>query len=450
LATRVSAVKSLLRLIEIFNLEFKQSNGALACIVFESCMSVLLQFGIISSGLKTSMMGCLSSSALCVSGDYLSEQCFALVTRYSSQFSSKAEDTEALVIAECLGAILRRAGEQLEQGSPVWVPLLCVSYIGSRHLDEDVAVAWTAVWNEALSYSGSGNKFSALLRTLPMVATQIVELLHSLSWVQRTIGLSVCRDVASLFPYDVMQVYLYDIITALLSCIKFRIWNGQALVLETLVALLEKYRDIYVFGSWGTGSIVELLSSSSCDAQSGSGSGGTTDMAERDVTEHAAQGYVTAASIIRRHSDPPGSYGDGQRRISEGAGPGLMQVNCVALVELLLRESVRGDKTYRYSAAKALGEMHQSWRYLSKHAPHTSLRFLEVLIHQAGLASCFFFTSHFDYAVFVSLFNNTTPPIRHISCRSARRGGVCRGCGRQLVARFERVCPEDHRRHRSR
>ncbi|CAM9913305.1 unnamed protein product, partial [Ectocarpus fasciculatus] len=238
LATRVSAVKSLLRLMESFELEFKRLDGSLARTVFEACLSVLMQFDITSSGLKSAMLSCLSAASLCVPGEYLSSQCLSLVNRYSSQFSSNFEASETLVIAECLGHILRRAGEQLEHDADAWGPILSCSYIGSFHPEDDVARAWAVTWNEALNYSGCGNKYSALVKTLTLVINRLCDLLRSLSWKQRSVGLSVCRDVSSVLPFDIIQPYLFEILVALFSCIKFRIWNGQAIVLETVVFVL--------------------------------------------------------------------------------------------------------------------------------------------------------------------------------------------------------------------
>ena len=365
-------------------MEFKQSSGALACVVFESCLSVLLQFGITSSGLKSSIISCLSSSALCLAGEYLSEQCISLVTRYTSQFSNKFEETEALIIAECLGSIVRRAGEQIEQDSAAWAPILCVSYIGGFHPDEEVAKAWMAAWNEALTYSGAGNKYSALVRTLPTVTTQICELLHSLSWVQRTIGLCVCRDVAGLFTFEIMHTFLYDLIVALLSCIKLRIWSGQAIVLETLVALLEKYRDVYVFERWGNEHVVEPPVSSLCDPRT------VAESCEGEVAaEHTTHSYVSVNSIIRRrppilHIEELAGAGEVTDEADSSSSITVVEVNCIALMDLILGESVRGEKTYKYSAAKALSGMNQSWRHLATHAPDITLRFLDIMIHQAG------------------------------------------------------------------
>lgn len=370
LATRVSAVKSLLRLIEVFNIDFKKSEGRLARIVFEACLSILLELGITSPGLKGSMLGCLSASSLCVSGDYLTDQCILLVNRYSSQFSSNFEDTEALIIAECLGHILRRAGEQLEQDSSAWAPILCFSYIGSFHPDEDVAKAWMVTWNESLTYSGAGNKYSALVKTLPSIVAQICELLHSLSWTQRTIGLSVCRDVTTLLPFEIIQQYLYDIIVALISCVKFRIWNGQAIVLEALVAVLEKYRDVYVYNSLKNVSVIEVPAGTSDTA--GNSTVNAADASVADFPAHHQ--YVKMSNIIMRKDDA--------QRSPDG---GNVEVNCVAIIELLLVESVRGEKAYRYSAAKALSEMNQSWRHLAKYFPEIPLHYIDVFMGQAGI-----------------------------------------------------------------
>lgn len=359
LATRVSAVKSLLRLMESFELEFKRLDGSLARTVFEACLSVLMQFDITSSGLKSAMLSCLSAASLCVPGEYLSSQCLSLVNRYSSQFSSNFEASETLVIAECLGHILRRAGEQLEHDADAWGPILSCSYIGSFHPEDDVARAWAVTWNEALNYSGCGNKYSALVKTLTLVINRLCDLLRSLSWKQRSVGLSVCRDVSSVLPFDIIQPYLFEILVALFSCIKFRIWNGQAIVLETVVFVLEKYRAVYVYDRWTGDAPV--------DPPEADASGADTSV---ELAECVAHQYVVVDNIFRRSQIAPNS---------------ALTVNCHAVIDCIMVELERGDKSYRYSASKALSEMHESWKHISLHFPIEALRYVERLSNLAGI-----------------------------------------------------------------
>lgn len=370
LATRVSAVKSLVRLMENSNPEFKKNDGALARIVFEACLSVLLQFDITSVGLKSSMLGCLSAAASCILGDYLSTQCVKLVERYSSQFSTSFEATETLVIAQCLGSIIRKAGEQLEHDSEVWSSILCCSYIGSFHPDIDVSKAWMITWNESLNCSGCGNKYSALLKVLPSVTIQICELLRSLSWVQRTVGLAVIRDVTNSLPFDIIKVYTFDLIVSLLSCIKFRIWTGQALVLETLAIILEKNKSMYSAESWDNNGVVKVPVGSVSDTNIATSNIDGSMKADDDSVTYQ---YVAFDSIVRiRH--------ESEKTVEEM----MFEINRCAVIDLFLAEAVRGDKLYRYSAAKALAEMHESWVYLSKYCPAIAMQYLSTLCMLSG------------------------------------------------------------------
>ena len=363
LPTRVSAVDSLLRLMETSSLVFKSYDGALARVVFDSCLSVLLQNSLTSSGLKSSMLQCLAVAGISSGGDYLSGQLLLLTSRYSDNFTEKYDCEDATVIANCLGHIIRRGGDQLDFEVPVWEDLLCCSYVGSFSMDEDVAKAWMIVWNESLTHSGEGTKYSALKKVLSQVKTKVCALLRSLSWTQRKIGISLLKDIVLLFPLDQLRNQLYDMILSLFWCIKYRIWNGQHEVLEAIVFICEKYRDLYIFeeSKWEYGV-----------AEAPSASRSSFDCESTGITESKDFQYVRSEKILA-------SKGPNHEEAI------IFEVNCFGLVELLLCESLRGDKQYKYSAAKALSEMRKSWRDFAVRCPHKSLYYLDIIIRRAGI-----------------------------------------------------------------
>ncbi len=393
LATRVSAVKSLLFIVEKYHPELRSSNDSLASFIFISCLNVMIQSSISSTGLKNSLLSCLSAVSAITDVNFVTAQIVIIIDRYARQFSTHYDASENVVTGECVLSIIRKAGEGIEDES-VWNQILSCSYIGSFHSDDAVSSVWTLVWNEALVHSGTGNKFSALLRISAAVIKQTDQLVGSLSWVQRGVGLSVISDLTSVLPYEAMKPFLFLALYSLLRCVRYRIWTGQGAALETIAVIFSKYCNFYDYDVLSFNPVTrrEIEESDGSKTELASSAEDNNNI---DYTSHC---YVNMMAIYGYHNDSNTSddadsipYSSKKhRRSTEDITELLLQcgsnvkVSCIGVIDLLLIEATRGEKVYKFSAVKALSDMHLCWSHISNSSLELSAKYMKLLADLSG------------------------------------------------------------------
>ena len=383
LPTRVSAVKSLSYLLESYFAEFSQPTMTSVCTyIFNSLLVVLLQTDISSTGLKNSMLSCLGSVALVVDSDALCSVCLELANKYEAEFSVKYEAAEALIIGECLSHIIKRSGERIED-EHAWHSILACSYIGSLYSEESIKAPWMLVWTESLAHSGLGDKYSALLKILPRVCERIVSLLSSLSWVARTVGLSVLNDVTMLIPFGDINLYLPNVLCALFNCIKLRIWkmensSGQGGVLETIAAVIERYSSLYDYSIWFTeGSKEQAVESDDMknvivnDEKAEVNIDEIVLTSQIQLSDRAVVDSYLDLSLLLKFTDVAPKELSNKRKFESSYSEDMsskvreLRVSVVSVIDMFLKETLRGDKVYKFNAIKALATMRTSWSYIS-------------------------------------------------------------------------------------
>jgi hypothetical protein len=284
---------------------------------------------------------------------------------------------ETLTVSECILSIIKKAGDRIDD-TETWNSVLSCSYLGCYYSDETVKSSWKAVWGEALVHSGCGSKQAALLRIISDVSEQIVKLLGSLSWVQRTSGLAALNDVSSLVSEDSFGPSLYNLLEAVLLNIKPRIWSGQQNVIETLILVLERYTNIYDFSDWMVPDEEAEVVLDSKDTDEG---------ASDNQPISAVVRYVRLDKLLKKSDLLAGlkrKLNSDTSASSTQADPNSPRISVPALFRLLLRESKRGDKDYRFFAMKSLSEMRFCWDHVSREKPELFMDIIDELMSLAG------------------------------------------------------------------
>lgn len=239
------------------------------------------------------------------------------------------------VVSSCLSQILTRAGDKLTDSSTV-EQLLVISFVGRYETlpTEQNKGMWESIWTEMLQVSTHGTQQIAVEKSLSSLLKFISKMLRNNSWSIRTQGLLALQDVIRMVDKSFLVTQAAPFSQCVDSMLQLitpgNIWTGQHQVLETLAILVSKCKDNLDYTSTSTQSV---------DAND---DGCPSDSIPRELLQSPSltlnPGNISLPAIGTSNLDK-------------------VAVNLISvhrIVQLVLRESVRGDAEYRLSAGKAL------------------------------------------------------------------------------------------------
>lgn len=300
-------------------------------------------------------------------GDVLSDESSKLVVTYNSLQHMELE--QSTMLANCLYQLVHRGGDKMNDDA-VWLQILSCSYIGSFDLDASTKDTWAKTFSEALSMSGMGTKSYAINKAITIVIGTIKTFLVDTSWLRRSQALLVLKDIIQSVRFSDLEIS--EVIPMLLYMIRGSVWSGKSLLLETIVEILLQNKDNFVSNSetkilFISGETKDFVASQVMDANANNDSTFILTTDDLLVKKEFQNVMVSVADDDTETSSfaisKTGSEQSKDSIISRLTKKPFWTVNVINLVSVLLRESQKSDKDYRFAAAKALALF--PWNYLS-------------------------------------------------------------------------------------
>ena len=315
--TRCAAVNSMTYLTEMYPgeigpLSVKPFNIIFQCLVESSRMGTTLTHALV--GGFGALAKVIPRECLAVSCNELVEVC--LRTRNC--------DYDPIILAQCAQQMISRAGDQIIDDN-LWIKVLACSYAGT--FDDISKHIWTIVWSDALSSSNAGNKSTALLRMFPLCCTNVSNLLCDLSWIKRTQGMIMFNDMVVSLNAQQLAPNIGSIIEKLICTIPGRVWTGQGQALETLMSVLAKMPERLDL-SLNSEVILTL-------------NPGVVKLSYDNMLQK------------RNQTESLAMMDDETLVIEESQSYINWRISAAGILRLLLHETRRGDKEYRYAAARS-------------------------------------------------------------------------------------------------
>lgn len=335
--TRCAAVNSMTYLTEMYPSEI----GPLSVKPFNIIFQCLVESSRLGTILTHALVGGFGALSKVIPRDCLATACNDLVDVCSR---TRDCDYDPIILAQCAQQMISRAGDQIIDDN-LWIKVLACSYAGT--FDELSKQIWTTVWSDALSSSNAGNKSTALLRIFPICCNTVANLLSDLSWIKRTQGMVMFNDMISSLNSQQLAPNIGAIIEKLLCTIPGRIWTGQGQALETLTTVITKMPERLD---------LEL---------------------SRDtiLTLNPDTIKLTFDNMLQKKNDPEAMVIDKETMdIEESISYINWRISALGLIRLFLHEAQRGDKDYRFAAARACAAL--PWKYIGANKPEA---FEEVL-----------------------------------------------------------------------
>lgn len=232
LATRVSAARSISYLAEKYpNILQSNVSGKKA---FKLIIGTLTTSIIVSNAIFKSFTSAQGALAKILPSEVLIEETSALIDKYKSL--GRDDDRFGPVIATCLHEIIKKGGDSLPSSHQLWFDILAISFLGTFDPDVDAKATMISIFNEALPMSGSGNKVTAISRSMIQIITIIKGLLDDLSWRRRRQGLEAFNDLLNCVPSrELIAPNIGHVVACLCKMVvKPHVWTGKELVYESL------------------------------------------------------------------------------------------------------------------------------------------------------------------------------------------------------------------------
>lgn len=349
LATRVAAANTFVYLAE----RFPSGMSTLGYQVVQALSKLLSERPNLESSLKKAMMNALGMLAKVVSSDAVVNELEELSHRWINRDSRSVESELALV--SCMKQFIKKAGERVNNSS-LWTKLLAISFVGTLDSESAVAEEWSDCFASALDVSGTGTKYSAILKSFTYLSVIIPVLMLDPMWEKRKQAVRIVQELVNHGSFPFQQSNLAMVIASMLLQLPGSIWTGQNLILDCLGELLAKVNVDEAFGNTlNHGEVIKISSkttSGSCDVSF------TLNLPEITLTEEHRYEYIKSLQL-QLHSL---CLQDLKQELQDVNITQQWTVNLAALVELLIREAQRGNNDYRLSGAHCLSLV--PWEFL--------------------------------------------------------------------------------------
>jgi hypothetical protein len=369
LPTRVAAINSLCYLVELYPSHLK----ALSDKPYRSIISsLLLASSRIAGSLKDALLKGVVVLGKVVCMETITSAVRQLVASY--YLLGRDDDNQSVFIASIIAQIITRNGERIDDVG-VWTDLLSIVYVGMFDDDAESKRIFTDIWSVTLSYSGAGNKISAVNRLYQsLFSDQVVNLLTDNSWKRKHQGVLIVKDIVPLLSVSRLYYCVGYITELFLVLLKRQRWSGQDDVCEALICIVNKFitseasssdpdTDQWYLQAVDYGDSVDtIIQTGLVDNKSNQNThvAFTRSVALQDLTSAASQSVpaLQAATVY-------------------------WKLSMKGLIQLLLDESNRYEDTYQFNVAKSLALL--PWKVLGQRIPSLLSDHIQTLLHLAGV-----------------------------------------------------------------
>ena len=371
LPTRVAAINSLCYLVELYPSHLKTlSDKPYRSII----LSLLTASSRIAGSLKDALLKGVVVLGKVVSIETILSAARQLVTSYYNL--GRDDDNQSVFIASIIAQIIARNGERIDD-TDVWSDLLSIVYVGMFDDDTESKRIFSDVWSITLSYSGTGNKISAVNRLYQsLLSNQVISLLTDNSWKRKHQGVLIVKDMVPLLSPKCLYYCIGYIMELFLILLKRQRWSGQDDVCDALIYSVNKF--IAVDEASNTDADTDTWYLNAIDYSS---SMDTIIQTTSVNNKSNLNGHIVFDRALTLH--------DLTNSAMTQSAPALQlstvywKLSIKALINLLLDECNRHEDTYQFNVAKSLAAI--PWKVLGQRTPTLLKDYIDTLLHLAGI-----------------------------------------------------------------
>ena len=371
LPTRVAAINSLCYLVELYPSHLKTlSDKPYRSII----LSLLTASSRIAGSLKDALLKGVVVLGKVVSMETILSAVRQLVTSYYNL--GRDDDNQSVFIASIIAQIISRNGERIDD-TDVWSDLLSIVYVGMFDDDAESKRIFSDVWSVTLSYSGTGNKISAVNRLYQsLLSNQVISLLTDNSWKRKHQGVLIVKDMVPLLTPKCLYYCIGYIVELFLMLLKRQRWSGQDEVCEALIYSVNKF--ITVDETSNTDANTDTWYLNAIDYSSSMDTIIQTSLINNKTNLNKNVVFDRALTL----HDITNS-GMNQSAPALQGSTVYWKLSIKALINLLLDECNRHEDTYQFNIAKSLAVI--PWKVLGQRTPTLFKDCIGTLLHLAGI-----------------------------------------------------------------